>query len=91
MSEAGEFALFLAVGLGLMAVFLGPLGRALARRLEGRHRANEQYVVDLEARIMDLDASLDRTAAQLENRLDFAERLLAQRSDSVLPPAPEAR
>jgi hypothetical protein len=52
-------------------IFRGPIGDALARRLGGTaqlHRApDDQQVADLEARV-----------AELEERLDFTERVLLQ-------------
>ncbi len=53
-------------------ILRGPLGKALARRLEGGPAQPQ-------------DAALERRVAELEERLDFAERLLAERqANSVL-------
>lgn len=60
--------------LGFVA--LGPIGRALARRIEGRGIEAE----DLERRLGQLDLQ-SRRLQELEERLDFAERLLAQRRE----------
>ena len=56
-------------------VLIGPVGRALARKLEGAaplelHEAHEATAVEID----DLRARM----GELEERLDFAERLLAQ-------------
>lgn len=69
-----------------VALVLYPLARALARRLEGRGAGNEllQQVDELRERVRDLEASQHRVA-ELEERLDFTERLLAQRRDVELP------
>ena len=95
MSEAGEFAMWLAVGgtsVGLLTV-LQPLVRAWARRIEaGAVSAETQARLDaLEQRGMvsgEVDLTRQRLA-ELEERLDFAERLLGQvrPAEAVLPRA----
>lgn len=69
-----------------IAFVLYPIARALARRLEGRNASPEllQQVEELRDRVQDLEASQHRVA-ELEERLDFTERLLAQRRDIELP------
>jgi Tfp pilus assembly protein PilO len=64
------------------ALVLYPLARAIARRFEGRGVSPElqQQVEELRDRVHDLEASQHRVA-ELEERLDFTERLLAQRRD----------
>jgi len=62
--------------VGLLAgavIFRGPLGQALARRLEGGGARSG----DQEAALQALDEIRGRMA-ELEERVDFAERLLAQ-------------
>ena len=66
-------------------IFRGPVGRALGRRLEGpAGQANEDLVArvtELEQRLR--DAEPDRAAlAELVERVDFAERLLAAPRDA---------
>ena len=59
---------------------LWPLVRALARRLEGkgaRDPALQHEVEQLQQRLAEVDA-LHSRVAELEERLDFTERLLAQ-------------
>ena len=95
MSEAGEFAMWLAVGgtsVGLLTV-LQPLVRAWARRIEaGTVSTETQARLDaLEQRGMvsgEVDLTRQRLA-ELEERLDFAERLLGQvrPAEAVLPRA----
>lgn len=97
MTEAGEFAMWLAVGgtsVGLLTV-LYPLVRAWARRIEGGTEwAETQARLDaLEQRGMgsgEVDLTRQRLA-EMEERLDFAERLLGQvrPADQVLPRATE--
>lgn len=87
MTEGGEFAMWLAVGAGQIAAWiaLSPIIRALADRIARRGGGGE-----LEARITDLEQRALTTGeteaqphrlAELEERIDFAERLLAQRGE----------
>jgi len=67
-------------------VLRGPLGRALARAIEvgaggGRSPDDELRMAQLEQRVAELEGGQARVA-ELEERLDFAERMLA-RSESV--------
>jgi hypothetical protein len=69
---------------------LWPLARALARRLEGKHPtppALQQELEQVQQRLGEVD-SLHARVAELEERLDFAERLLA-RGDTA-PQVPRA-
>ena len=59
----GVLPVVLAVGI--------PLGKAWARRLEGTPRQGDETIAELEA--------LRSRVAELEERADFAERLLSQR------------
>jgi hypothetical protein len=65
-----------------VAAVLYPLARAWARRLEGRHRDDESLArLDaIEQRLGELDAAQGRVL-DLEERVDFAERILAERVD----------
>jgi hypothetical protein len=54
-------------GAGLIAFSFSPSGRAIAERIRGRGRAPDQDVEGLKRRL-----------TELEERLDFTERLLAQ-------------
>lgn len=68
-------------------IILWPLARAFARRLEGRGGADAALHADVEQvqqRLAEVDA-LQVRVAELEERLDFAERLLAQ--GSAAPPS----
>lgn len=71
----------------LSAIVLYPLMRALARRIEGRgtDAALHAEVDELRTRVQELE-SAQHQVAELEERLDFAERLLAQqRTPERLP------
>jgi uncharacterized protein involved in exopolysaccharide biosynthesis len=87
--------------LSVMAVIASvvvPLARALARRIAGGpERATQHQVQALREEVDqlrgELDAVHERLAGvdELHNRVDFAERLLAQARDrGVLGPAKEA-
>ena len=70
-----------------VGVVLYPVFRAIARRIEGRMAdpGLQQEVEELRERVRDLEATQSRYM-ELEERLDFAERLLAQRrEDHQLP------
>ena len=84
MSDAGQVAMFLALGAGAMGLFLGPLGAALARRIGGPDDDDSAELEELRDRVEALEAQQDRVA-EVEGRLDFAERLLAQQQ-AALPP-----
>ena len=69
--------------LSMAAIFVlrGPFGRALAERLSGRSRgpAEEGEIQELRADVDALRHQLD----EVQERLDFAERLLARQSERV--------
>ena len=103
MTEAGEFAMYVAMGAGSLALFLGPVGQALGRRLAGKTtraagggfstgEMAAERVTDLESRVVDLEGAVARMA-ELEERVDFAERLLARGPGAVAvgPKEVEAR
>lgn len=69
--------------LAACAVIFYPLMRAIGRRIEGRGTmdpALRAEVEQLRARLGDID-SLQHRVMELEERLDFAERMLAQRRE----------
>lgn len=82
---AGEdFAIpaLLAFGIGGTVVLRGPLGKAIARRIEGQLDPG----VDLEPLLHELDEVRARMI-EMEERMDFTERLLARdREAERLPP-----
>jgi Tfp pilus assembly protein PilO len=64
-------------------IMLWPLMRALGRRLEGKGGMDQALRADLEqlhSQLGDIDA-LQHRIAELEERVDFTERLLAQAHD----------
>jgi hypothetical protein len=80
MSGAGELAMFLAIGAAAVGLLFGPIGSAVARRLEGKVAADpgvRDEVEQLHARMGEVDA-IQARVAELEERVDFTERMLAQ-------------
>jgi Na+/glutamate symporter len=79
MSPPGELAMFLAIGAAALGLFFGPIGMALGRRLSGRaHTDAHTEVEEMGAQVTaDMD-DLRRRLAEIEERLDFAERLLTE-------------
>jgi hypothetical protein len=64
-------------GIGGTIVLRGPLGRALADRIAGRSRAPDpESEAGLERALDELDV-LKRRLAEVEERQDFTERVLA--------------
>jgi Tfp pilus assembly protein PilO len=76
----------LLIVLGFIAGFtivLWPLVRALSRRIEGRQQENPALHAELDqmrARLAEVDG-LQHRLAELEERVDFTERLLAQKKE----------
>lgn len=80
----GDFAFWCAAGVIGFTLLNGPIGRAIAGRLQGRKAAppDEERVRELEARVADLEQSQARLA-EVEERLDFNERMLASQRDAA--------
>jgi Tfp pilus assembly protein PilO len=82
MNHGGPPIVLLIVIAALTAtvIILWPIMRAFARRLEGKGAADPALRADVEhlhARLAEVDA-LQGRIAELEERVDFTERLLAQ-------------
>jgi hypothetical protein len=74
-----------ACGLTALGVLRGPVGRALARKIDRQGGGSAEELDELHARLDQLEAGQGRIA-ELEERLDFAERLLTQgREEPRLP------
>jgi flagellar biosynthesis/type III secretory pathway M-ring protein FliF/YscJ len=81
--QAGELIEVAIIGL-VMLIVLWPVMVALARRIErkgGDDPALRGDVDELRARVADMEAAQHRIA-DLEDRLDFAERLLTQQREA---------
>lgn len=79
MTELGEFAKYLASGFVALGFLFGPIGSAIARRIGGsaQQRGPDPAEFDeMRARLTQLE-SQELRLAELEERVDFAERLLA--------------
>ena len=85
MTEGGEFASMLALGAGLLGATLGPIGQAWGRRIEARISGGP-HSEELAQRVADLEACAQRVA-ELEERVDFAERMLSQQREAEQLPA----
>ena len=88
MSGAGELAMFLAIGAAAVALLFGPIGSAVARRIVGRSEPDDAHaeIEEIRARVTDEVDDLRNRLAEVEERLDFAERLLAHgRQTDQLP------
>lgn len=84
MSDPGEFAMFLAIGGVLITTVVGPIGQAIGRRISGGKAdpatglTTGEMMAERMAALEDRIAELEGERAQLEERLDFAERMLSQ-------------
>jgi hypothetical protein len=78
---------------GVVLILRGPVGRALARRIDGTAGQSEGLspaeADELRNRVVELEQQQSRVL-ELEERLDFAERLLAQQHEPVKLPDPRA-
>lgn len=78
--EAALIATTLIIGMIVLGIILFPLIRAFARRLEGKGSGGADTSL-LEGRVGELEHRL----AEAEERIDFNERMLAQREPLALP------
>ena len=79
----GPLAALLVVATSVVLVLRGPLGRALAKRIEGNRVDPDtlQRLEEAESRLQAVELTQERLL-ELEERLDFAERLLARESQA---------
>lgn len=73
----GDFAFWFAMGLVGLGVTFGPIGRAVGNWIEARARRDAPPSPELEGRLVELEEATHRLV-ELEERLDFAERLLTR-------------
>lgn len=76
MTGAGELAMFLALGAASVGLLFGPIGSAIARRIGGRGETHSEIEELRDGVAAEMDHVRNRLA-EIEERLDFAERLLA--------------
>lgn len=62
---------------GFVAVSRGPVGQALARRIQGRHGAAEADVLLAVDALREQVDALQQQLLETQERLDFTERLLS--------------
>ena len=67
---------------GLVRVFQGPVGQALARRIQAKSGGGDPEVLHEVLELRSQVEELSHRLGEAEERLDFSERLLAQRSGS---------
>lgn len=94
MSDPGELALFLGLGGTLASLLLGPIGQAVAHRLRGGKApapaegpTTGEVTADRVAMLEERLAELEAERVLLEERLDFAERLLTHGSGEQRAPS----
>lgn len=80
MTGAGELAMFLAIGAAAVGLLFGPIGLALGRRLGGRPDPGDSsaQIEEIREQVTAEVDDLRHRLVEVEERLDFAERLLAQ-------------
>lgn len=81
------------VAIAVAGLVLWPLVRAIARRIEGRGAVKPEHLAALEDEISELRTRLGEVEGghrilELEERVDFAERLLAERQHSRVEGGP---
>jgi hypothetical protein len=87
MFNPAAVAIILLAAFAACTIVLWPIARALARRLEGRREPDRAIQGDLDhlhERLADVDA-LQQRVSELEERIEFAERLLARGEGAVAP------
>ena len=80
MTAAGELAMFLAMGAAALGLLFGPIGSAVGRRLAGRSEPGDAQaeIEEMSTRVTAEVDHLRTRLAEVEERLDFSERLLTR-------------
>ena len=83
---------FIFGGGSVFLLAISPVGRAIAQRIQGGRGADEseEALRELETSqhaVLDEVDALRREVVEMQERLDFAERLLAQQRQGALPPS----
>ena len=81
MGEFGFFALFASVGAMVVALLAGPMGQAIGRRIAGEKKGLGTGLSTGEMAAERI-ALLENRVQEMEERLDFAERVLLKGGDS---------
>lgn len=90
----GQFGFWLAVGLAALGLFFGPVGKAIGTTVEavvgrlfgGRDGARAEELEQLSLRVEELQG-MEHRLLELEERLDFTERLLISGRPVAAPEA----
>ena len=90
MEELAPVMVSLALFAFLGVVAIGPIGRAFAERLRGRSHEPALDSAEVEA-LRDELTTVRQQVAELAERQDFTERLLAQSRDKGLLAPPKER
>ncbi len=69
-----------AVAWTVIRVFQGPVGQAVARRIQGKSGGGDPEVLHEVLELRSHVEELSQRLGEAEERLDFSERLLAQRT-----------
>lgn len=77
------------IGLTVMKIAQGPIGQAIGRRIHGKSVGDPDVHGEL-ADLRDQVAALEQRLTESEERLDFAERLLAHPREREALPVPGA-
>ncbi len=72
-----------ALGWAGVRIFTGPVGQALARRIQGHHGGPDPEVMNEVLELRHQMEQLQQRLTDTEERVDFGERLLAQRSEAA--------
>ncbi len=81
----GQFGFWLAIGFGALGICFGPIGSAIGKTVEavvgrlfgGGDGRDSQELEQLSRRVTELQG-MEHRVLELEERLDFAERLLTR-------------
>jgi hypothetical protein len=79
--EEGIKFLFLFLMLGGAVWVLRPIGKAIARKLEGQAGADAKALEQMRDELLGEVDGLRQDVAQLSERLDFTERMLAKQTE----------
>ena len=79
--EEGIKMLFLFLMLGGAVWVLRPIGKAIARKLEGQAGADARALEQMRDELLGEVDGLRQDVAQLSERLDFTERMLAKQTE----------
>jgi hypothetical protein len=92
VSDPGPYIVTIAFFITLLGSFalFGPIGRAIGDRLRGKSKEHALDSGEVEA-LRDELYSVRQQVADLAERQDFTERLLAQAREKGLLPAPKER